>query len=1130
MLTPEVSCVVRAAGTNAATNHVRSGWTVPAVVAAILAGASVSVVNAAEQAIEPAVAPEAETEVLDEVTVTGSRIRRKDFEAVSPTVTAGQELFQNTGTIGVETVLNQLPQFVPALTQFSSATNQSTATITPGASLVNLRGLGSFRTLTLIDGRRATPLNAQLNVDTNSIPSAAIERVEIISGGASAVYGADAVAGVVNFILKDKFQGLDLTARYGITEEGDGEELQVSGLIGTLFAEGRGNIMVGMEYADRGKAQETNREWRRRYVGSPYTVGSETWSDTYVDFGLVVAGAPSAAAAAPSQAAIDAIFGVQPACVLPTGATCTNPSRTGKYFINRSPDGTGTLYTGAAAFGAANGNYAQYANTRYAGGYGDPDLPGRKITADNFLRQNNLAALTTVPLSRVSMFSKAEYGIAENLTAYLRGNFAHTKTTTQGAFAPAVNNWTATIPVGFEGTVWADSLNTDGTTKTAYRPGGAYGLNCPATGGCTESQAFPLPPELEALLRSRPTAYRNADIKFHRVADYLPLRNTNNSNTTFGVSAGLEGSLPNSWAWDAGVSYGLTDTATIQKGVIDLAQYNAVATSPNYGANFRRGGISPTSSGVGVCTTGLPVFRDFQVSQDCVDAISFPMQTNGQIEQSAVDLNLAGDLMNLPAGPLQFAVGADYRKWQYQYVNDHLNGSFTFISQPVGVFPQGNTDATLSTREVYGELLVPVLGGLPLVKSLSLELGGRYSDYSTTGGVSTAKFLVNWAITDWARFRGGYNKATRAPNLAEQFLGKSQVTVFVSDPCSQGQTGVSRSYSANPAASANPAGAADVLALCRALMTPAAGDVYYSNTPSLQPISAATTSFLVGSTAVQPESADTWTAGIVLRSMFDNPWVSGLGATIDLYSIDISDIISQQNIDDVWKACVLSNSATSTACSVVGRDPFDGRPSQSLLSYTNVGRIRFNGVDIALNWRAQLADLGLGSLPGTASFSTQVTVPTKRNIYSAITGTWTEYKGTSGCSAGVDCSGYKYSAFTTFGYATGPLSVNLRWNYYPTIKPADAATNPTTRTRGVFESYSLFSLSGSYEVSDSLTIRTGIDNLFDQEPPLTGGARAADGGFVATSPPALDTPALPSTDARYDQLGRRFFIGATLKL
>ena len=161
---------------------------------------------------------------LEEVVVTGSRIRRQDFEANSPIVTVGEQLFEETSTVGVETILNQLPQFVPAVTQFNTGNVQNTATETVGASTVSLRGLGANRNLVLINGRRGQPVNAALVVDTNSIPSSMIQRVEIISGGASAVYGADAIGGVVNFILKDDFEGASIDASYGITEDGLNEE------------------------------------------------------------------------------------------------------------------------------------------------------------------------------------------------------------------------------------------------------------------------------------------------------------------------------------------------------------------------------------------------------------------------------------------------------------------------------------------------------------------------------------------------------------------------------------------------------------------------------------------------------------------------------------------------------------------------------------------------------------------------------------------------------------------------------------------------------------------------------------------------------------------------------------------
>ena len=151
----------------------------------------------------------------DEIVVTGSRIVRRDFDAASPIMTVGQEQFQNISTVGVEAALNQLPQFVPgggnggpgSGTQFGTSDVQSTASNSPGISVLNLRGLGPNRNLVLINGRRAQPANAALLIDVNTIPAAAIESVEVITGGASAVYGADAIGGVVNFKLRDNFEG-----------------------------------------------------------------------------------------------------------------------------------------------------------------------------------------------------------------------------------------------------------------------------------------------------------------------------------------------------------------------------------------------------------------------------------------------------------------------------------------------------------------------------------------------------------------------------------------------------------------------------------------------------------------------------------------------------------------------------------------------------------------------------------------------------------------------------------------------------------------------------------------------------------------------------------------------------------
>ena len=156
---------------------------------------------------------------LEEITVTGSRIVRRDFSAPSPIMTIDAATLENSSTISIESVLNQYPQFVPDGTQFDAGNIEPSAFETPGISNVNLRGLGSGRNLVLVDGRRLQPANATLVVDVGTIPSGAIRSVEAITGGASSVYGADAISGVVNFILKDNFEGIDIDLQTGITTE-----------------------------------------------------------------------------------------------------------------------------------------------------------------------------------------------------------------------------------------------------------------------------------------------------------------------------------------------------------------------------------------------------------------------------------------------------------------------------------------------------------------------------------------------------------------------------------------------------------------------------------------------------------------------------------------------------------------------------------------------------------------------------------------------------------------------------------------------------------------------------------------------------------------------------------------------
>ncbi|GAB2192053.1 TonB-dependent receptor [Sessilibacter sp. MAH1] len=196
----------------------------------------------------------AQDEVIEEVTVTGSRLVRKDLESVSPVTIVNREAFQLSGNLNIEQKLSEFPSVTPAFGPSSNNPGNGTAT-------VDLRGLGDFRTLVLVNGRRYIPASQNGVVDLNTIPASLIEQVEITTGGASAVYGSDAVAGVVNFTLRDDFEGVEISGLYDITEDGDGEKYNIDITIGGNFDEGRGNAVLYASFLDRSEVFQGDRSF-----------------------------------------------------------------------------------------------------------------------------------------------------------------------------------------------------------------------------------------------------------------------------------------------------------------------------------------------------------------------------------------------------------------------------------------------------------------------------------------------------------------------------------------------------------------------------------------------------------------------------------------------------------------------------------------------------------------------------------------------------------------------------------------------------------------------------------------------------------------------------------------------------
>ena len=346
-------------------------------------------------------AQEAEpSNALEEITVTGSRIVRRDLEANSPIMTVDEQIFDETMSIGVEHMLNRLPQFVPAVTQFDVQNIQPGPTSTPGASTLSLRGLGSNRNLVLIDGRRGMPVNASGAVDTQH-DSVRGHRARRDDHRRSVVrVGADAMAGVVNFILKRDYEGMDLDLRYGATEEGGGEEVRLAGLYGAnLAGDNGGNVLLGFEYANRERVMHVDREFYRNIMAEPTVVGTETgWGATaFVTTSLPGSGLP---ANAPSAAAVAQVFGVPVTEVTRPGGIGT----TGTFYYNYA-NPSGTVYRlNAPGSSRYNGplvlddgvTYRKYRT----------ELNPAIANQNGSLVENQLLRDVSIPLERWAMFGR----------------------------------------------------------------------------------------------------------------------------------------------------------------------------------------------------------------------------------------------------------------------------------------------------------------------------------------------------------------------------------------------------------------------------------------------------------------------------------------------------------------------------------------------------------------------------------------------------------------------------------------------------------------------------------------------------------------------------------------------------
>lgn len=783
----------------------------------------------------PPAAPAAGEDSGETIVVTGSRIARPDLTSSVPVTTVEAAQLLATGDVSIGDALNQLPQLRSTFAQANSGNNIGTS----GLSLLDLRGLGTARTLTLVNGRRrvtATP--GTYRVDVNTIPSALLERIDVVTGGSSAVYGSDAVSGVVNFILKRKFEGFEGAAQGGISGRGDRGSYTISGVYGTSFWDDRANLIVSGEFANSNTLFFTDRnDLTGAITGTP---GFFTVENTL--------GEPPEGNGIPDTA----FFGTD---------------RPGSKFGFISAGGS-FLATCPAATPT---NTAQRALVCT----GAVTPTGGRI-ANNFLFLPDGTLVQDVPDRDLRPVGGGIFG-------------GRTATGVEGGLLlPGLERYTANLIFNIDIVDWFKPF-----VELSYNRINSVQQSQQATfiNGRLSPTFFLDNPYLSAQARTliqqaSNTTSNTAAFSLNRFNYDIGTRAEKHRRETIQAVGGFRGTadLPGTWAYEVAVNYGRTKTFFQTDGNVIIDRFNNAvnaARDPATGNIVCRINIDANPNNNDPACRPINVFGD-GATQSTPAGVAYALHTsfrNEEAEMFNATAFVSGDstaLFSLPGGPIGFALGLEHRRESASSAYDPITasnnaggGSTTFLNN-IGAF----APPAIKINEAFGEVRIPILKDVPFFEELTIEGAARVSKYSNIAKpVYAYNGSVIWSPFRGLRIRGGYARSVRTPNLSDAFATRSETFAnnFV-DPCSQTVINQDPNRARNCAAAGIPT----------TVRLPDGSVVPFVNTPG-----SGISGFNQGNPSLQPEVGKSITIG----ATYEPEFVRGLSLSVNYYKIKIEQVI-----------------------------------------------------------------------------------------------------------------------------------------------------------------------------------------------------------------------------------------------